>query len=453
MEAVDGSQRLNGHQPVLNRDRRPVYHYPPPPPPPPPPQPQPQQQQQQQHHHYPSSANPAHLYHNEPPPRYEVASSAFRARTSSLYSLISYPEPRWTPDHPNDLVPAQPPSRQSLPSIHEALAPQAAYASPASTTPSPSYESSYPPRSQTPPHPYAAAAAADPDPFLHKRPRSPPPPPPPAAILRPIECTPQSFNEPARHVAAPAPYARFEPTPFDPDATASAAAPPAARAVRDPPTSWKAGREDEKTDPVLNFRGGLKRNLDVWDFENNLAEINISSSALQEWSAHYNALAQDQQRSVSVLSDRMPTMDSIKDIRRHQEKIFNCLEHMTRIINDANQQNERATVEQRAPDIATRTLDYDDDLSSAHADEAKTHSYCSDAKKRRGRAAPPGRCHSCNRAETPEWRRGPDGARTLCNACGLHYAKLTRKNIVHKPPSTSGSSLRHKSMDVSPRPL
>ena len=42
-----------------------------------------------------------------------------------------------------------------------------------------------------------------------------------------------------------------------------------------------------------------------------------------------------------------------------------------------------------------------------------------EAKKRRGRAAPPGRCHSCNRAETPEWRRGPDGARTLCNACGL----------------------------------
>ncbi|RUP46077.1 hypothetical protein BC936DRAFT_147385 [Jimgerdemannia flammicorona] len=32
------------------------------------------------------------------------------------------------------------------------------------------------------------------------------------------------------------------------------------------------------------------------------------------------------------------------------------------------------------------------------------------------RAAPPGRCHSCNISETPEWRRGPDGARTLCNA-------------------------------------
>ncbi|KAJ7761937.1 hypothetical protein DFH07DRAFT_1020087 [Mycena maculata] len=43
------------------------------------------------------------------------------------------------------------------------------------------------------------------------------------------------------------------------------------------------------------------------------------------------------------------------------------------------------------------------------------------------RATPPGKCHSCHIRETPEWRRGPDGARTLCNACGLHYAKLMRK--------------------------
>lgn len=46
------------------------------------------------------------------------------------------------------------------------------------------------------------------------------------------------------------------------------------------------------------------------------------------------------------------------------------------------------------------------------------------------RAAPPRRCHSCNRAESPEWRRGPDGARTLCNACGFRYAKLTRRNRI-----------------------
>ncbi|KAI7898221.1 GATA zinc finger-domain-containing protein [Cokeromyces recurvatus] len=40
------------------------------------------------------------------------------------------------------------------------------------------------------------------------------------------------------------------------------------------------------------------------------------------------------------------------------------------------------------------------------------------------------RCHSCNTTETPEWRRGPDGARTLCNACGLHYSKLLKKGSI-----------------------
>ncbi|KAJ6576659.1 hypothetical protein DFH09DRAFT_1031424 [Mycena vulgaris] len=54
------------------------------------------------------------------------------------------------------------------------------------------------------------------------------------------------------------------------------------------------------------------------------------------------------------------------------------------------------------------------------------------------RATPPGKCHSCNIRETPEWRRGPDGARTLCNACGLHYAKLMRKR--EKEQNGSGAA-------------
>lgn len=70
---------------------------------------------------------------------------------------------------------------------------------------------------------------------------------------------------------------------------------------------------------------------------------------------------------------------------------------------------------------------YDDDDVSMYGDGSQKHYGLGEVKKRRGRAAPPGRCHSCNRIDTPEWRRGPDGARTLCNACGLHYAKLERK--------------------------
>ncbi|KAI9495025.1 hypothetical protein BDB00DRAFT_266844 [Zychaea mexicana] len=39
----------------------------------------------------------------------------------------------------------------------------------------------------------------------------------------------------------------------------------------------------------------------------------------------------------------------------------------------------------------------------------------------------PKQCHSCQSTETPEWRKGPMGPRTLCNACGLIWAKLARQ--------------------------
>jgi hypothetical protein len=77
---------------------------------------------------------------------------------------------------------------------------------------------------------------------------------------------------------------------------------------------------------------------------------------------------------------------------------------------------------------------HDDDHMAMYQEEFKSNGGFAgpDSEKRRSKAAPPGRCHSCNRAETPEWRRGPDGARTLCNACGLHYAKLTRRMGANK---------------------
>lgn len=45
-------------------------------------------------------------------------------------------------------------------------------------------------------------------------------------------------------------------------------------------------------------------------------------------------------------------------------------------------------------------------------------------KSRRSNAAS---CTHCGTSSTPEWRRGPDGCRTLCNACGLFYSKLRKK--------------------------
>jgi len=37
-------------------------------------------------------------------------------------------------------------------------------------------------------------------------------------------------------------------------------------------------------------------------------------------------------------------------------------------------------------------------------------------------------CMVCGVTDTPEWRRGPNGDHTLCNACGLHYAKSLKKD-------------------------
>ena len=33
------------------------------------------------------------------------------------------------------------------------------------------------------------------------------------------------------------------------------------------------------------------------------------------------------------------------------------------------------------------------------------------------------KCEACSATSTPQWRRGPSGARTLCNACGVKYSQ------------------------------
>ncbi|KAG6900832.1 hypothetical protein C0993_000151 [Termitomyces sp. T159_Od127] len=71
--------------------------------------------------------------------------------------------------------------------------------------------------------------------------------------------------------------------------------------------------------------------------------------------------------------------------------------------------------------------------------------------RKRSRATPPGKCHSCNIRETPEWRRGPDGARTLCNACGLHYAKLQRKREKQAGPNGEVARIDMETLRASAR--
>lgn len=59
-----------------------------------------------------------------------------------------------------------------------------------------------------------------------------------------------------------------------------------------------------------------------------------------------------------------------------------------------------------------------------HADRNVRSTTTKVASRIRKRSEEPEKgCLACSATETPEWRRGPTGPRTLCNACGLFFAK------------------------------
>lgn len=192
------------------------------------------------------------------------------------------------------------------------------------------------------------------------------------------------------------------------------------------------------------------------------------STRTLDFSRHYAARAHQTQRSGPILGS-LPSLNEVEDMLHMQRRNQDALVRIrTAVVNQ-----EQALAEQLAQRKAFKT---EDDHMAMYPDDYKgTGGFAgADPKKRRGvssgcfffyrlfpplrypphkicvanhsqKAAPPGRCHSCNRAETPEWRRGPDGARTLCNACGLHYAKLTRKMGANKAAGL-GSNLKPKSV-------
>ncbi|KAL3679727.1 hypothetical protein R1sor_022683 [Riccia sorocarpa] len=55
-------------------------------------------------------------------------------------------------------------------------------------------------------------------------------------------------------------------------------------------------------------------------------------------------------------------------------------------------------------------------------------------------------CAHCNTQKTPLWRNGPNGPKSLCNACGIRFKKAGKKNN----PSTGSSSELGSPLPVSP---
>ncbi|QMW25010.1 hypothetical protein G4B84_000255, partial [Aspergillus flavus NRRL3357] len=64
------------------------------------------------------------------------------------------------------------------------------------------------------------------------------------------------------------------------------------------------------------------------------------------------------------------------------------------------------------------------DMESAKLDQQARVIQDSDRKKRqKGEYM----CTDCGTSDSPEWRKGPEGPKTLCNACGLRWAKKEKK--------------------------
>jgi hypothetical protein len=68
-------------------------------------------------------------------------------------------------------------------------------------------------------------------------------------------------------------------------------------------------------------------------------------------------------------------------------------------------------------------------------------------KKRKG-SDPGRRCLDCNRDVTNQWRSGPEGPSTLCNACGMRWSRAEAKKNGTQP---KGKKLRTKRTGLSCR--
>lgn len=293
------------------------------------------------------------------------------------------------------------------------------------------YQSKYPPRTAPSPSNYTRPGVS---PIQSSR------APPPVQDSVPHSAPPASNASFGYNATYPAPYSYALSTP-----NLSSYRPPVS--LQQP--SWRsinpeADRIEEirkavskqSPPPRQSYGESVKRHLDIFDLESSLndvsspcypslqvSELTISkiangSGRALEWTREYGTRAHQTQRS-GPIPGSMPSLQECDEMIQEQEKTLQAMARIREVILKQHQAlQEQKIYNQRNYKTPASEADDDNDSYMDKLDGQGDFAG-SDAKKRRGRAAPPGRCHSCNRAETPEWRRGPDGARTLCNACGL----------------------------------
>ncbi|KAG0750628.1 hypothetical protein G6F57_000110 [Rhizopus arrhizus] len=80
-------------------------------------------------------------------------------------------------------------------------------------------------------------------------------------------------------------------------------------------------------------------------------------------------------------------------------------------------------IEKHASHMEDALYDSKDDILSIEALEKKDKW----KRRRKNKGIDEYVCKDCGTTSSPEWRKGPQGPKTLCNACGLRWAKKNKK--------------------------
>lgn len=382
--------------------------------------------------------NPVSSYHAHNPPSFP--SSYARPPPPAMPSIMSAGEPRRSPSE------AEQTQRQSLPSISEVFSSAKGNTYSPTTPTTMSASQSLPP----PPPPFASAAPrpdsgpeSRPAPSSHEdkffaryapQTEATPVPGAPSStysygeqreLAKPPELLPRSGNQMHGHSHSntnpPPPALTYSQTgQLPPGQYPLSQAPPISPRHMGPPgPPFDPQRPPLPHDDDFGVHRrydstNLNRHFEAWGYTDCLQKIHWTARTICNFSEAYTNIASEQHGGQPI-PERLPTERELSEMINNVDFIKKSLENVRELVQHTEKARE-----------GNKHKGYDDDVSM-YGDGMKQHYGIGEVKKRRGRAAPPGRCHSCNRIDTPEWRRGPDGARTLCNACGLHYAKLERK--------------------------
>ncbi|KAJ4142336.1 hypothetical protein NW754_009782 [Fusarium falciforme] len=339
------------------------------------------------------------------PGHYPPAHSSGLQSASSLpspFATAPRPFPEAEKHSPGPLHPTSsfPPRQDALPAFSDS--PRPPFSSRPSLPPVSDRRQSPPAKPELPPQHHHHTEQKPPEPHhpLNGVYAHPPPPPPGPVAYQPGQLPPGQMPLPTYPISPRHGVPPHIPGPYDPR----------------PPTH----AEEADYAARARYDATVDRHFESWSYQDSLSRIGSSSRTIFNFAEAYSRIAQEQ-HGAHPIPARLPTEREVTDMLSNIELIKRSLEQVRDLV-QTSIQNERAR------EGAKMKGPYEEEHDvNMYGDGMKPQYGITEVKKRRGRAAPPGRCHSCNRIDTPEWRRGPDGARTLCNACGLHYAKLERK--------------------------